>query len=406
MDKVFVVLAQATSGVAALVINVVLAYVLDGSSLGEFFYYRAAAQAATSLLTAPLSMWLTRSWMGDPGRVRAIKKMWLGLAVLLVVSGALLLALPRWIIGVTTVLCGVQIAGSLVTCSWNADGKLRFFAIGTVAQPVIRLVVLPLAIIVFNIRNPGYLMIVSVLIDAALLAYIYTLDVVRVRSVIGSGLEFHNFPEMFRQLSDGKSLIGYMTLAAIVYMGYQFLDKLMARELLGYEGVASLTLLMQWSYLLLAMALQPFIALVYPRVLQDKADGGRSLLGRYARFFLAVTATAVIVAWLLEGPLLRVAPPAYEQAVRLLWVGMLAGGLFMVGQVLSIWFWRSGNEHLHLVTIVSAAVSGVAGMWYFGRNSGVPGIMVGHVLFSLVFSGISAVYALWSRQGPRVESMS
>jgi O-antigen/teichoic acid export membrane protein len=173
--------------------------------------------------------------------------------------------------------------------------------------------------------------------------------------------------------------------SSIIFTIYQFSDKAIAKMLFGYEGVAELMLLMQWSYTIIVTALQPLIALAYPSILQKDKTNARYVIFQFALLFSIITIIAVGTAAFFSNAISFIVPAAYSGIAEYMSIGFLAGGLFMIAQVFSIWFARSSNEHYYLKSVLIASFFGIPAIYILAANFGVEGILIGQLLFSAMY---------------------
>jgi len=366
-----------------MVLAYLLAKYIPKNELGEYFFFYTLAVTISGLLSAPLGMWITRSKGKGQYHTESIKQVWvlfsIALLILAIVVSFVTLVLPGFSLAISSML----MLAALSTYYWNSIQKKILFSFGIIVQPVFRTLFLLAVILYFGKLDSNSLLATN------LLAIIFSLIITW---MVGSWLNVSplprkklNYNNIIKVLPDGAPLILSMLSSSFIFTAYQFSDKIIVKNIVGYDGVAELMLLMQWSYSIATLGLQPFITLIYPSILQSDRKESRRLIFKYSLFILVITVFFTSISVFLSGFILVVIPDNYSNIINYLWIGFLSGGLFMIGQVISIWFSKKANEKFHFKTVLIASVISIPVIYFFTIYYGVGGVMFGHLFFSVLY---------------------
>lgn len=380
-DHFAVLASQACVALGGLFLSYFLATHLEKNVLGEYLLYFSISIGLGGTFTGPLGMWLTRSRHGPVETTSNIYYVWILLGLYVTGLGvALSIKWPK--IGLTLLLGGLLIALAYFSYFWNSYGKRFRYAIGISSFPLMRICFLVIGVSFLDAESANIFLIFTA--ASALLSLIFFNLSERHICPTGKSRKI-NFDSVISSLKEFWPLAKYMTVSSVIFTAYQVSDKVIIRAIDDVQAVAELGVIYQWTYAPIIMLLQPIIALVYPSILQKPDEESISTVKKTVLSFFFIIAFVELFGYLAIKFLVQHIPNGYESIKEIYWIGVLASGLYMVGQVLSIFFSKRQKEKYHFYTVFAAVSAAIPAMCIFTYFAGVTGAMLGHLFFSFSY---------------------
>lgn len=374
-------IAQATSVFSSLALSFLLINTSQKELVGQFLYFMTINTIAINLLTSPLGMWLTR--LGGEGdndhEIRAVMQLWTQLGLFLALASVALFVSGYHYPGIAALYIAAGVICSSYTYEWNSSDSYVLYSLGTSFVSITRLAAVVISLFYWpQSATAETAATVSYLIAFVAMIWMSKLQAAKVlpRSILGGWRAVN--------IASGWRLAISMTASSLIFSGYQTLDKTLTKSLFGPEKVAELITTQQWSYTIVTTALQPFIAMIYPAILQGKANAFDLARVRF-RHQILIVFVLFIGCYILQLIAIQLIPTSYVSNVWWLWTGMISGILFMAGQIASISFSRDGRETKHVISVMVPTVIVVPAMYVFIQRFGVAGALAAGCLFNLIY---------------------
>ena len=349
---------------------------------GEFLYFLTVGTTASNLISAPLGLWFTRIAKTKEGASEAVTviSLWGCISlILLIISIAFLFIKQNVIDCLFFAFISASIFGMSYLYEWNASEDYKLYSIGIACISIIRLFAIG---IILPFAQDSHTLALSVVFSAALSTFLLSQFLSKLFS---NGVKRTFLPSIKKEhLNKGRGLIYNMSFSSLIFTVFQLLDKTIMKYLWGDEKNAELILSMQWSYSLITQILQPVITLVYPQIL--KIDGKKKLPLKIYIFkvFPFIVGVSIFILFL-EPIFLKFLPNDYDQASGLLWIGVISGAFFIMGQIIGINFSREGSEKKLLKSIIIPVFLCVPIMYFLILHQKITGAMYGSLIFSVSY---------------------
>jgi O-antigen/teichoic acid export membrane protein len=174
-----------------------------------------------------------------------------------------------------------------------------------------------------------------------------------------------------------------MGASSLLFSCYQSLDKVLINEIWGSEYVAELIICLQWSFGIATAVGQPLVTALYPKILQAPFFF-KSITKSGFIIPLSLIATATFV-FLSASVATYFLPIEYSQISRFIWVGLLAGILFIIGQIISINFSKVGQEFDHIKSTFIPILVSIPHLYFLIIFYGVGGAMTSLLIFTVLY---------------------
>jgi O-antigen/teichoic acid export membrane protein len=374
--------SQIINSAISIAISIFLAKCFDKQEVGQYLYYFTTALLITGFLTAPLGIWLTRS-RGNEQIENTIIKIWIYVSLLI---GFIYLAI--YFIVSNKLQSNAMAAGALLATltlfsyKWNSDGKRVKYSIGLLTPTLLRFLLFYFALIYFNEIKAGDLLILTnASLASALLIAILMEPNTKIKQIIFN----KSTKNQLKIIKEGLPLLLGMMTSSAVFILYQIADRIIIKYHHGYAAVAELVFAMQWSHILITTAIQPFMIIILPKILQNNEHKSKIITFQALKVLATLIILSSAAVMSLSDKIKIIVPDNYFNVIEVLPIGILSGGLFSMGQLISINFSRSGSEKFHLLSILAPSVLSVLFMIMWVENFKLVGVMGAHLLFGVIY---------------------
>lgn len=377
----FIYAAQGIAALSGLAFSYLVARNVSKEQAGNAFYFLAIGTILTNLVSAPLGIWLTRISGLDKRKseLRAVMQLWVNIGLSFLIAAVVFFWGGLYNESTFLLFVASGVVSSSYLYEWNSRNNYKLYSWGSVSIPLLRLGSAASLIYMF----PGLVSIEFAVTFASVVSLVSFKMVCQLSSIefIPRRLSFHINR---RHLRIGGRLAIYMGGSSLIFSAYQALDKTLVKEIWGPERAAELIVCLQWSYSIVTTAMQPVVAIIYPRILQSRENFATLVSDNMRAVVVLIVVFAVasaIINWAVVGFL----PDNYVHVSKLLWVGILSGAFFVIGQMVSISFSKEGAEYMHILSVAIPVLITTPVMYLLIKSFDVAGALYSGLIFSVVY---------------------